>query len=571
MPVRFKPESEGGQYKPAGYEMDFSITDIEEIKKCRNGLEGLYYFVEKYCKIISKKGAVPFKLYEYQRRILRAYYENDRIVVAIARQMGKSLTAAAFIFWYACFHRDKLCLIASNKGRGAQEIITRIKFMYLNCPWFLKPGITKFNVFTIGFDNGTSIEGQGTTENTGRGLAIHLLYVDEYAHVSDRIAKALWTSVSPALTTSGGKWIITSTPKTDTDRFGKVWFSADPLPYSDKWEDPNVKESDQEIDEYETVYESEELRARKIQEIELDDDDEVEGFKRFFAHWTSMPGRDEKFKLKELKSGTTQTEWNTEFECWMAGSDDTLINSASIMSMVPRKPRLVDRHGVEWYHLPKPNTAYAIMLDPSEGKGGDLSAIQVWSIPDLRQVAEWATNQADQIEQTKMLIRIMKRIYDTQQNHPDHVGDSDIYYSTECNGVGMGIIQTILVEGEEKFPGYLIDSSGNKVRGMRTTPSSKFRYCMELKKLVERGIFRPSSKELIKEFKNFTSDGTTYKAKVGTDDRVMACVLMCHMLEELKYHEDGLEERMHVQLTSSGESDEDDGESGDHMPMGVFF
>lgn len=562
-----RKEDQGGKKKPANYKNEYDAHRILELDKCSTDP---IYFIETYCKVVhTKRGAVPFKLFEYQKRLIRAYHENDRVIAMLSRQVGKTQTAAAFLLWFACFHDTKHILVTSNKGRGAIEIMDRIKFMYEELPWWLKPGLEVYNRLSITFDNRSIIEAQATTENTGRGLSIALLYSDELANVPPKIQKAMIVSLSPTLS-NGGKWIITSTPMTNEDRFSQIWFNADPLPYSDKWSGGATQLK--EIEEtYETKFETPDAENlyKTMNALTPGGGEEIDRFRSFFAHWQSMPGRDEKFKMMQLNSGCTLGEWEREFECIFAGSDDSLISPMATMkiSQQTKRPRGVDKFGGYWYERIRPNMSYGIMLDPSEGGGRDNSVIQIWEIPTLRQVAEWASNSADQIEQTRMLIRYMKRIHDIQQALPDHDGRNEIYYSVECNGIGIGILNSIILEGEEKFPGMLVDSHGNKARGIRTTKRSKLEFCMQLKKLIERGLFVPASKPLVSELKEFVKVGHGYEAKAGAkDDRVMSCVLMLHMLDELKYQVDGIEEATHVSLAVH-EPDEDDDPMDQPLPV----
>jgi hypothetical protein len=415
------------------------------------------------------------------------------------------------------------------------------------------------------------VEAQSTTENTGRGLAISLLYCDELAFVAPRIQKALITSLSPTLA-NGGRWIVTSTPNTDEDRFSQIWINAEPLSYSDTWSNTAKVETVHVEEPYETSFETDNAKENyKLTTFGDIDEEDIDRFKSFFAHWKTHPDRDDAFKSKQLNSGITYGEWQREFECVFSGSDDSLISPMALMKITQscRKPRWVDRFGGYWYELIMPNHVYGIVIDPSEGGGGDNSVIQVWDATTTRQVAEWASNSADQIEQTRMLVRYLKKIYDDQQNDPLHSGQSEIYYSIECNGVGMGIINSILIEGEERFPGYLIDSFGNKVRGLRTTQRSKLEFAMQLKKLIERGVFVPASKALVAEFKDFVKMGKGYEAKSGAkDDRVMSCILMLHLLDEMKHQVDGIEDALHVPIS---DYDPDDPTDPENMPLPPMF
>jgi hypothetical protein len=569
--AKFKPEEKGGKLKPAGYQCQYTPEQIGELIKC---VHDPIYFIENYCWIVHPtKGRVKFRLWDFQKEMILNYMRNDRTIVMVQRQCGKSQVAAAFLLWWACFKDNQTILIAANKGRSAKEIMKRIRFSWEEMPWFLKPGAEVLNVESLKFDNGSFIEAQTTTPTTGRGLSISLLYVDEYAYVPPNIAKDFWTSIQPTLST-GGRCIITSTPNTDEDMFARIWFLAKPAPESDAWDGGYAQETQSGDEDYETIYENKDARLAALEQQFAtgtdDEDDEGGKFVRYHAVWTRHPERDEKFMRKQLRAGLTMDRWRREYLCHFVGGDETLIDPAKLLELNGgvRRPRLVDRYGTRWWYDIEPNQAYAVCMDPSEGTGGDNAVIQVWSIPQLQQVAEWASNVCDQIEQTRMLVRIMRRIYEAQQDHPDHVGEGNLYYSVERNGCGLGILNTIIIEGEERIPGFLIDSSGNKKRGLLTTMNTKNAFAMELKKLIERGIFIPRSKLLVSELKNFVKKGPKFQGKGDSrDDAVMSCVLMCHLLEEVKYHEDMLEEAMHVDLL---EYDEDDENNPDNMAVGVI-
>ena len=94
------------------------------------------------------------------------------------------------------FVPDSVILIAAHKYAGAQEIMQRIRYAYELCPDHIRAGVTSYNKGSIDFDNGSRIIAQATTDNTGRGMSITLLYCDEFAFVRPSIAKEFWTSIS---------------------------------------------------------------------------------------------------------------------------------------------------------------------------------------------------------------------------------------------------------------------------------------------------------------------------------------------------------------------------------------
>ena len=588
-------EEQGGKVKPSGYKQEYEPWQIQEILKCASDA---IYFTRKYVMIQNPvHGAMKFDLYDYQENLINVYQNNRLSIALLSRQCGKTQTAAAFLLWWAIFKDDQRILIASKDQEGASDIMSRLWYAYEELPWWLKPG-SKTNIVTRKeFDNGSSIFATATTATSGRGKANSLIYLDEFAFVRPGIANEFWTSIYPTIAT-GGKCIITSTPNTDEDKFAQIWFNAKMDPTSDTWVDVfaerqkvagsyDEEDPDEEWDiEYETE-ESKLLYESKEDEDVFEDEEDLEGFAGFHAHWTKIPDgkggfRDQKFRRQVQRAGLTDEEWLREFECAFVSGDSTLIAATKLATLkqVVRKPRFIDTWGMRWYTDIKPNQIYGVVLDPSEGVGADDSCIQVWEIPQMRQVAEWNSNLSDQVEQTKMLRRTLHRIFMIQMNDPEHTSGVQTYYSVERNGLGIGILNAIEMSDEKTFPGYLIDStmtsvnargSGmsttdpNKWRGLLTNVTSKRRYCIELKNLIERNLFIPRSKHLASQLKTFVRSGQTYEAKEGAkDDIVMSCVLMAMLVDEVRFHEPDLDDLIRPDMD---EYDPDDFDHPDNMAM----
>jgi hypothetical protein len=195
------------------------------------------------------------------------------------RQSGKSTSAAGYLLWYAMFKPDSTILIAAHKYTGAQEIMQRVRYAYENCPDYIKAGVTTYNKGSLDFENGSRIVSATTTENTGRGMSITLLYLDEFAFVRPSIAKEFWTAITPTLST-GGKAIITSTPNSDEDQFAFIWKGAN------KTEDEFGNTTELGIN----------------------------GFRAYRAYWDEQPGRDEKWAA-EMKAQLGEDRFNREIGC----------------------------------------------------------------------------------------------------------------------------------------------------------------------------------------------------------------------------------------------------------------
>ena len=80
-------------FKPGKYE--FSLLQKLEYVKC---FKDVIYFTQKYGKIISiDDGIIPFKLYPFQKKLLRLYQKNRFVVAAQCRQSGKCVTGDTVI------------------------------------------------------------------------------------------------------------------------------------------------------------------------------------------------------------------------------------------------------------------------------------------------------------------------------------------------------------------------------------------------------------------------------------------------------------------------------------------
>lgn len=84
--------------------------------------------------------------------------------------------ASGYLLWYGMFNEDSTILITSNKYDGAQEIMLRIRFAYECVPDHIRAGVKEYNKRSMSFDNGSRIVATTTTENTGRGMSLSLVY-----------------------------------------------------------------------------------------------------------------------------------------------------------------------------------------------------------------------------------------------------------------------------------------------------------------------------------------------------------------------------------------------------------
>jgi len=227
--------------KSPNQETEFTLREVQELKKC---MRDPVYFMCNYVRVQHpKRGNVPFILYEFQKRLIAAINNPEKrwCIALLARQCGKTQVIAMYLLWIATFKSDQQILIASKNNSHAVEIMDRIRYAYEELPFWLKPGCITYNRHTIVFDNKSQIRSESTTEKTGRGLSVSILYLDELAFVRPSIQEEMWSSLAPTLST-GGFAIISSTPNGDTDLFANLWRGAEMdangfLPFRAHWDE----------------------------------------------------------------------------------------------------------------------------------------------------------------------------------------------------------------------------------------------------------------------------------------------------------------------------------------------
>ena len=499
---------EGVIVKKAHQVENFTEQQIIEIARCADPVTGPQYFMDNYFYIQHPtKGSIQYHPFGYQEKLIDTYHNYRFSISLMPRQTGKSTSASGYLLWYAMFIPDSTILVAAHKYLGAQEIMQRIRYAYENCPDFIRAGSTSYNKGSIDFDNGSRIVAQTTTENTGRGMSISLLYCDEFAFVRPTIAKDFWTSITPTLAT-GGKCIITSTPNSDEDQFALIW-----------------KQANKCVDEFGN-------------ETEVG----TNGFKAYRSKWQEHPDRDAKW-ADQMRAQLGEERFRREMECEFIIFDETLINPIHLIEMAGIEP--IERQGqVRWYKKPQKGCTYLVGLDPSLGTGGDPSAMQVLELPSLMQVAEWQHNKTPVQRQVAILKEITSHLVECTDS-------TSVYYSVENNTLGEAALVAIAEIGEENIPGIFLSEpkrmggSRSYRKGFNTTNKTKLAVCAKFKALLETKKINIASKNLISELKTFVARGTSYAAKEGeTDDLVMSMMLVVRMLQLLQGFDANLDKQL---------------------------
>ena len=498
--TKFASKGASSLVKAPHQKMVVTIEQQAEFVRC--ALDPVYFAMNYVYVQHTTQGKVPFHLFDYQKDMINTFKNHKYVVSMCSRQLGKTTCAATYILWFACFHENMSVLIAANVFRAATEIMDRIRFAYEELPDWLRPGVTTYNVQKIVFDNGSKIESTTTTPSSGRGKSISLLFCDELGWVKPRIAEEFWTAISPTLAT-GGKCIVSSTPNSDEDTFAQLWYGANRI------QDEYGNDNPQGIGN--------------------------NGFKAFMATWQQHPDRTETWANTE-RAKIGYEKFAREYELRFISADNTLIDSKVLSTMRAQEPQFKTQE-IRWWEIPQANTTYCVSLDPSAGVGRDYSAIQVWKLPQLQQVAEWMHNKSSVATQLKLMIQILQFLDREINKLPGQLGEPDLYWTFENNSYGQSVIELLNEVGLDTIPGQLMSEPGLSVnrmrRGLNTNQRTKSQALTKFKSLVESDRMLIRSKALISELKNYVSKGDSFQAKSGDHDDLVSSTLLIVRMSQM--------------------------------------
>jgi len=477
--------------KKHGVAQPWTQWELDEYRKCKNDLT---YFCETYVKVIHPdKGLVPFKLYPYQKKMIKHFDKNRHSIVLACRQSGKSISSCAYLLHFALFNSEKTLAILANKGSTSKEMLGRITLMLENLPFFLQPGCKALNKGSIHFSNNTVIGAHSTSGSSIRGLSISLLYLDEFAFVVND--GEFYTSTYPVIAAGKKtKIIITSTANGVNNMFYKLYEGA----------------------------------VQKTNE-----------FQPYRVDWWDVPGRDEAWK-KETIANTSQKQFEQEFGNSFQNTSSTLINGEYLLKLQAAEPVKV-AGDVTAYELPKEGHVYTMSVDTSRGRGQDYSTFSIVDVTEVpfKQVCVYRDNE------------ISPMVFpDIVHKFAQHYNNA--FLIIESNDLGATVFKALFYDHEYENM-YMGAIKKGVSFGLEMNQKVKRLGCSHLKDLVEQGKIHITDPETIKELCVFEVKKNSYQAKDGFhDDMVMTLVMFAWFVETAAFGEintNGLRSLMSAEKT----------------------
>lgn len=499
----------------------FQRTDEEkeEWKKCATDI---IYFVNKYCRLMTPKGIQHVTLRDYQEQYLKHLMDNRLSIYLACRQCGKTTTSAVFMLHYILFNVDKNALVLANKLRTAKDVLSKVKSIFYELPYFLRPGIYKWNEGEIVLDNGCRIVAEATTEKSGIGMTIHCCLLDEFAHVHPNIIDKFYNNIFPTITAARARLMITST-QNGYNLFYRLYKAAEAheneyAPFKTDW-------------------------------------DEVPEWNPDKQCWEK---RDEEWHRMQVANYGSEEAFNAQFGTNFDVNSNTLIDTKII--------RKLEKKGVEFINRELPGVSYAdkfywhpdydinnlrkdffvITTDISEGVSGDDTVYMLNKLclkPNdnfiyTTAIGYFKYNKVNAQQATTVLKEFCSNYLDINR----------YLVSLEYNLYGE-LFAKYIIDNIEKDPQnvhrfnediimkYWNDEMTKFTLGKKITAKSKQLGTALFKQYFEREEIVNTSIQFLSQLSNFcdTKGNGTYAASFGHDDLVMAQLQMVFVFENPQY------------------------------------
>lgn len=492
--------------KPPGVQLNYTEEQLREYVKCANDP---VYFCSKYVKVKTlDKGVMPFELYDYQQKFVKAIHENRFTISKWPRQSGKSTSVIGYITHYVTFNQSVSCAILANKLKTAKdELFAKLQLAYENLPHFLQQGVVEWNKTSFKLENGSRVICDATSSSAIRGGSYNLLLLDEYAFLPSYVAEEFYSSTYPTISAgTTTKLIIVSTPN-GMNHFHKLWVDANRS-------------------------EGHKLKNRFIP---------IEVSWRDVPITPGGPKRDDVWAAEQI-ANTSPEQFEQEYGCSFLGSSNTLISSTKLNVLAPEEFISEDSDGLRIFEEPRKDKIYFLQADVSRGQGSDYSAFTVVEGTEspYKIVASYRNNTISPFN----FPQIIKKVGEKYNNayvliETNDIGSqvSNILYS-DLNYENLLMTRIMGRKGQVLSQGF---AQGRSEMGLRTTAQTKKLGCAILKRLVEEDKIFLNDERIIQELMCFVSKSNTYKAEDGQNDDLVMTLVFFAWLTRQEYYADLIE------------------------------
>jgi hypothetical protein len=444
-----------------------------------------FFWMACFCWTIDQKRPytrkkLPFITYQYQDKgfdvLLRSLDEGFDVQVEKSRQMGASWMFVALVVWCWLYRGGQNFLLLSrsdeyvDKSNEPKSLFWKIDFILENLPiWMLPAGWNKNKhrlvKRLINPQNGNTIVGEATTEDSGRGGTFTAVLHDEFAACD--VGMGILKSTRSATST---RW-FNSTPKgTGNAHYRIVQLSrqnpAQVRPLTFHWSDhPEYGRLRYKLDEQLVPVPMGKTKQSELNEYLDHNQDLIESLKRR-GFWDEWKVRSPWFDV-QCSRATTKAEISQEVEIDYGGAGYQFFESKDIQNLIqlyccPPKtkgdlvydletldPLTYREHGhgnLElWCELlgkreafQPPARPYVVGVDCAAGTGASNSVLSIWDAKSCEKVGQYVDPHIKPERLAKLTIALCKWFWDA-------------YLIWETNGSGRAFGDAVIEWGYGRF------------------------------------------------------------------------------------------------------------------------
>ena len=467
-----------------------------------------------------------------------------------------SVITAIYCLWKILFNIDKSGLILSKSAAAGVDLLRKIKDMFLNLPYYLKPGIYKWNQHEISFDNNSNIATEAFSPTAGLGKTINFLILDEFAWCPNNEVEMFYMNILPTITTMPDSNVCIMSTQNGFNFFYTLWKGANETgkdwngyaPYKVDWD--QVPEFDPETRTWKKR--TEEWKQKMIGVLG--------GEANFYYQYGTMFSASDKCIVNRTKLGDLHNQ------------EVKFLNIPAIIKYYRDNYQLDFNFGMSILHPeflyfnPKYDFSrlqkgfFIILCDLAEGGGGDSTVFNIIEMIDkdrFEQVGYWKSNVVNLELASLEFWLLMSQLF---------YGNEHAIYSIEWNTYGGLFYNYLMNLNEEEYMReyswrfniipeldlnnivrykmkFEVDEGGIKIKkvkmipGVRFNGQNKITACSLFKLLIENDYLRVFDYFTISEIENFEdkNGNGSYEASYGHDDIVMTLVQIPMLQQTPKY------------------------------------
>lgn len=457
-----------------------------------------------------------------------------------------SVTTAIFCLWTILFHTDKMALLLSKSGPAGIDLLSKIKDMYRYLPYYIKPGVLKWNQTEIAFDNNSSMSTESFSSTAGLGKTINFLVLDEFAWCPANEVELFYNNIIPTVTTDTSANVCIISTQNGFNLFYKLFTAAEKgeniyAPMTVNWWDVPNWDSENKC-------------------------------------WVK---RDEKWRKQMIGVLGSEEKFEYQYGTMFLTSDNCIVPRETLSRLMSSAKMFVTLNNHEYYkehelyqslynkyfyikdgYIIDKNKYYIIIVDLAEGCGKDYTVFNIIEIIEdgkFEQVARWTSNQVDleaaALEFWLLYVQIfgvehciisiewntygaLFYTYIQNLNEPDENGENNNNwrFAYSQNGIeSYNIVRYTKQSQEDVIAG--IGKNSKTIPGVRMTRSSKKTACAMLKTMINKEELIITDLTTVSEIQNFedTKKSGSYQASYGHDDIVMTLVQIPLIKNTTKY------------------------------------